>query len=99
MVRVYPEQAQIGRVYRPALGITSDESAFAEALRKERVKKPKWSAWRKEVRAAREAQAAAPQYEGALNLAAPSRRWNRCCRRIRSSRPMPATSPPGPAVL
>jgi len=69
LVQVYPEQAEIGRVYRPTLGITSDVNAFAEAIRKERVKKPKWSAWRKEVRAAREAQAVAPDYEGPLNLA------------------------------
>lgn len=69
LVQVYPEQAEIGRVYRPALGITSDVNAFAAAIQNERVKKPKWAAWRKKLRAAREAQAVAPEYEGPLNLA------------------------------
>jgi acetolactate synthase-1/2/3 large subunit len=69
LVQVYPDQAEIGRVYRPALGITSDVNAFALALKGEKVKKPKWGAWRKQVRAAREEQAVAPDYEGRINLA------------------------------
>ncbi|WP_424814592.1 thiamine pyrophosphate-dependent enzyme [Roseococcus sp. YIM B11640] len=69
IVQVYPDQAEIGRVYRVALGITSDVNAFALALKGEKVKKPKWGAWRKQVRAAREDQAKAPEYEGPLNLA------------------------------
>jgi acetolactate synthase-1/2/3 large subunit len=69
LVQVYPDQAEIGRVYRPALGITSDVNAFALALKGEKVKKPKWGAWRKQVRAAREEQAVAPEYEGRINLA------------------------------
>nr|WP_314072301.1 thiamine pyrophosphate-dependent enzyme [uncultured Roseococcus sp.] len=69
LVQVYPDQAEIGRVYRPALGITSDLNAFALALKGEKVKKPKWGAWRKQVRAAREEQAEAPNYEGKINLA------------------------------
>jgi acetolactate synthase-1/2/3 large subunit len=69
IVHVYPEQSEIGRVYRVALGVTSDVNAFALALAGQRVSAPRWSAWRKEVRAAREAQAVAPDYEGPLNLA------------------------------
>lgn len=69
IVQVYPDQAEIGRVYRVALGITSDLNAFALALKGEKVKKPKWGAWRKQVRAAREEQAVAPEYEGKINLA------------------------------
>ncbi|MDB5379396.1 MAG: thiamine pyrophosphate protein [Rubritepida sp.] len=69
LVQVYPDQAEIGRVYRPALGITSDVNAFALALKGEKVRKPRWGAWRKQVRAAREEQAVAPEYEGRINLA------------------------------
>jgi len=69
IVQVYPDQAEIGRVYRVALGITSDVNAFALALQGEKVKKPKWGAWRKQLRAAREEQAVAPEYEGRINLA------------------------------
>lgn len=69
IVQVYPDQAEIGRVYRVALGITSDVNAFALALKGQKVKKPKWGDWRKKVRAAREEQAVAPDYEGRINLA------------------------------
>ena len=70
IVHVYPEQAEIGRVYRPALGITSDLNAFAAAAKAAQpVAKPAWSGWRAELRAAREAQARAPDYAGPLNLA------------------------------
>jgi acetolactate synthase I/II/III large subunit len=69
LVQVYPDQAEIGRVYRPALGITSDVNAFALAVAGERRVNPPWSAWRKRLRAARQAQAVAPEYDGPLNLA------------------------------
>ncbi|MCW8086199.1 thiamine pyrophosphate-dependent enzyme [Sabulicella glaciei] len=68
IVQVYPDQAEIGRVYRVALGITADVNRFARAIRDERVA-GNWSEWRQSVRAAREAQAQAPEYEGPLNLA------------------------------
>ena len=69
IVHVYPDQAEIGRVHRVALGIVSDVNAFADAVRDKRVSKPRWGAWRAAVRAAREAQAKAPSYDGPLNLA------------------------------
>ncbi|MBX9700338.1 MAG: thiamine pyrophosphate-binding protein [Acetobacteraceae bacterium] len=70
IVHVYPDQAEIGRVYRPALGITSDLNAFALAARATRpIETPRWAGWRAELRAAREAQAKAPGYDGPLNLA------------------------------
>ncbi len=69
LVQVFPEQGEIGRVYRPALGITSDLDAFAAAVKGLRVKKPVWGAWTKQLRASRLAQAEAPEYEGPLNLA------------------------------
>lgn len=70
VVQVYPDQAEIGRVYRPALGITSDLDAFASAARAAPpVADPPWSGWTRELRAAREAQAAAPEVGGPLDLA------------------------------
>lgn len=70
IVHVYPDQAEIGRVYRPALGIVSELNAFAAAARAAgAVKKPAWSGWTKELRALRVAQASPPDYDGPLNLA------------------------------
>jgi acetolactate synthase-1/2/3 large subunit len=69
LVHVHPEQSEIGRVYRPALGIVSDLDAFARALRGQRVASPRWGDWRARVRASREAQAVSPGYEGPLDLA------------------------------
>ncbi|MBR0651565.1 thiamine pyrophosphate-binding protein [Roseomonas terrae] len=70
IVHVYPDQAEIGRVYRPALGIVSEVNAFAAAAKAAgAVKKPAWSGWTKELRAARLAQAKPQDYEGPLNLA------------------------------
>jgi acetolactate synthase-1/2/3 large subunit len=68
IVQVLPDQAEIGRVHRVALGITADVNAFAQAIAKQRVT-PRWGAWRQAVRAAREKQAVAGTYEGPLNLA------------------------------
>ena len=70
IVHVYPEQAEIGRVYRPALGITADLNAFAAAAKAAApIKKPAWAGWTRDLRATRMKQAAAPDYEGPLNLA------------------------------
>lgn len=68
IIQVHPDQGEIGRVYRVALGVTADVNRFAQAIRAERVT-PSWGEWRKSVRAAREAQAQAPEYDGPLNLA------------------------------
>ena len=70
IVHVYPEQSEIGRVYRPALGITADLNAFAAAAKAAApIKKPAWAGWTRDLRATRMKQAAAPNYEGPLNLA------------------------------
>jgi acetolactate synthase-1/2/3 large subunit len=70
IVHVYPEQSEIGRVYRPALGITADLNAFAAAAKAAApVKKPAWARWTRDLRATRMKQAEAPNYEGPLNLA------------------------------
>ncbi|MFC3124486.1 thiamine pyrophosphate-dependent enzyme [Pseudoroseomonas globiformis] len=71
IIHIHPDQAEIGRVYRPALGITAEVNAFAEALAQlpAPAGTPRWSAWTKEVHAARVKQAEAPDYAGPLNLA------------------------------
>ena len=69
LIHVYPDQAEIGRVYRPALGITAGLNAFAAAVRGLKVTPRAWGGWTKQLRATRLAQAEAPDYEGPLNLA------------------------------
>jgi acetolactate synthase-1/2/3 large subunit len=69
IIHVYPDQAEIGRVFRPALGITSDLEVFAEHLAGLKPGKIAWGAWTAELRALREAAHAVPAYPGALNLA------------------------------
>jgi acetolactate synthase-1/2/3 large subunit len=71
IIHVYPDQAEIGRVYRPALGITAEINVFAEELAKlpAPAGAPRWSAWTRDIHAARVKQAEAPDYAGPLNLA------------------------------
>ena len=74
IVHVFPDQAEIGRVYRPALGVVCDVNAFASAAQgamRDATPVPEraWSGWTRDLRAARLAQATAPEYEGPLNLA------------------------------
>jgi acetolactate synthase I/II/III large subunit len=69
IVHVYPEGGEIGRVFRPALGIVSDLNAFAHAAAKLSPPKIAWRDWTKELRAIRMANLAVPTYEGDLNLA------------------------------
>ena len=68
LIHVYPEGGEIGRVFRPALGIVSDLNAFAlAAARLEKLPAP-WAGWTSDLRSLREAQRAVPNYEGTLNL-------------------------------
>ena len=60
--------AEIGRVFRPALGIVSDLNAFAQAMASMEPVQPQWTRWTEELRSLREAQRAVPNYEGTLNL-------------------------------
>ncbi|WP_376090140.1 thiamine pyrophosphate-dependent enzyme [Roseomonas sp. CCTCC AB2023176] len=70
IVQVHPDPAEIGRVFRVALGITADLNAFALALRDAAPAKPRpWAEWRRSLRAQREATATAPDYAGPLNFA------------------------------
>ncbi|HEX3404875.1 MAG TPA: thiamine pyrophosphate-dependent enzyme [Acetobacteraceae bacterium] len=68
IVQVYPDGAEIGRVFRPALGIVSDLNAFAHAAAALEPVQPNWMKWTEELRSLREAQRAVPNYEGTLNL-------------------------------
>ena len=68
IVQVHPDGAEIGRVFRPALGIVSDLNTFAQAMAAIEPVQPHWTSWTEELRSLREAQRAVPNYEGALNL-------------------------------
>ena len=68
LVHVHPDPAEIGRVFRPVLGIASDLNAFASAA----AALPAPAAlpsWTTELRALREAGRDVPSYPGRLNLA------------------------------
>ena len=69
IVHVYPDAAEIGRVFRPALGIAADVNAFAQAAAAVPGVPGPWGAWTAELRALRLAGLAVPEYAGALNLA------------------------------
>ena len=68
IVQVLPDGAEIGRVFRPALGIVSDLNAFAIAVAATEPVRPEWGEWTRELRSLREAQRSVPNYDGALNL-------------------------------
>ncbi len=68
IVQVHPDGAEIGRVFRPALGIVSDLNAFVVAAAALEPVYPNWDRWRTELRDLREAGRDVPRYEGTLNL-------------------------------
>ncbi len=68
IVHVHPDGGEIGRVFRPALGIVSDLDNFALAVAARDKMRAPWTGWTDELRALREAQRAVPAYAGALNL-------------------------------
>jgi acetolactate synthase I/II/III large subunit len=68
IVQVLPDGAEIGRVFRTALGIVSDLNTFAIAAAGLDPVKPAWSKWTRDLRSLREAQRAVPNYQGTLNL-------------------------------
>jgi acetolactate synthase-1/2/3 large subunit len=68
IVHAYPDAAEIGRVFRPALGIVADMNALAAAIAGLAVELPTWGEWTRELRALRDAGRAVPAYEGSLNL-------------------------------
>ncbi|MDE2580252.1 MAG: thiamine pyrophosphate-binding protein [Rhodospirillales bacterium] len=72
IVQVHPDGAEIGRVYRPVLGIVADLNAFAVAAAADPAPQaaPAWSGWTAELRRLREQGRDVVAYEGPLNLAA-----------------------------
>ncbi len=68
IVQVHPDGAEIGRVFRPTLGIVADLNSFALAAAATEPVHVHWDDWRAELRALREAGREPPRYEGALNL-------------------------------
>jgi len=69
IVHVHPDAAEIGRVFRPALGIVSDLNAFAEAAAALEPVHGAWAGWTKELRGLRDAGRVVPEYPGKLNIA------------------------------
>jgi acetolactate synthase I/II/III large subunit len=70
IVHVHPDASEIGRVFRPLLGITADLSAFALAAAEIQIAETvAWKGWTRDLRALREATQAVPDYEGSLNPA------------------------------
>lgn len=70
IIHVYPDAAEIGRVFRPALGIAGDLNAFAHAAAAlPPMEAAPWAEWTRSLRAVREAGRVVPGYEGPLNLA------------------------------
>ena len=70
IIHVYPDAAEIGRVFRPALGIACGLNAFAHAAAAlPPVKDAPWAEWTHSLRAIREAGRVVPDYEGPLNVA------------------------------
>jgi acetolactate synthase-1/2/3 large subunit len=68
IVQVHPDASEIGRVFRPTLGIVSDLNAFAHAVAALEPVRSNWVRWTEDFRSLREAQRAVPNYEGTLNL-------------------------------
>ena len=68
IIQILPDGSDLGRVFRPALGIVSDLNAFASAAAALAPVTPVWSDWTRDLRSLREAQRAVPNYEGTLNL-------------------------------
>jgi acetolactate synthase-1/2/3 large subunit len=69
LVHVYPDADEIGRVFRPRLGIVSGPSAFAAQLaRLVPDGAPRWGAWTAAARAAYLANLEPSPYAGALDM-------------------------------
>jgi len=68
IIQVHPDGAEIGRVFRPALGIVAELNAFAVAAAAMEPVHPTWDEWTVELREIREAGREVPDYEGTLNL-------------------------------
>ncbi len=77
IVHVHQEPAEIGRVFRPQLGIASDLNAFAAAAAALPAGSIPWHGWTAELRATREAGRQPPETQHPLNTAAVMRELER----------------------
>jgi len=69
LVHVYPDANELGRVYRPTLGIASGSNAFAAAVATLRPKAAtKWGAWTEAARKDYVATLEPTPYNGALDM-------------------------------
>ena len=68
LIHVHQDPSEIGRVFRPALGIAADLNAFAAAAAALEIAGD-WSAWTADLRRSREANRDVPEYAGKLNVA------------------------------
>ena len=69
IIQVHQEPSEIGRVFRPVLGIAADLNAFAQAAAGLPKAGRDWRAWTEGLRALRQAGREVPDYPGPLNLA------------------------------
>ena len=68
IIQVHPDGSEIGRVFRPALGIVADLNAFAHAVAALEPVQPELGGVDRGTAFLREAQRAVPNYDGTLNL-------------------------------
>jgi acetolactate synthase-1/2/3 large subunit len=68
IIQVHPDGAEIGRVFRPVLGIVADLNEFAVAAAAMEPVHATWDEWTTELRTIREDGRLVPDYEGPLNL-------------------------------
>jgi len=69
LVHVYPDPDEIGRVFRPELGIAAGPTAFAAALGALRpATAPRWAAWTQAARADYVANLEPSPYDGPLDM-------------------------------
>jgi acetolactate synthase I/II/III large subunit len=45
IIHVYPDQNEIGKVYKPILGITANSSDFSESIKNKKINNIKWDNW------------------------------------------------------
>jgi acetolactate synthase-1/2/3 large subunit len=68
IVHIHQDPAEIGRVFRPRLGIASDLNAFAAAAAALPVIDPPWHDWTAELRASRQAAREPAETEHKMNV-------------------------------
>ncbi len=69
LIHIHPSAEELGRVFRPTLGMQSGVAQFAAAARAlAPVARPAWADWRKAARAAYEAQLTPAAYKGPMHV-------------------------------